>query len=107
MTPLPPCCPRPPGFHGPLPHESSTLVCTIDRSFPLMFIVQGDACPVAGVNWTQLTISLTNLGRLARFLAGLWALSMANYDNKAMEIVGNLWKSSWEVFLPPSARRPF
>ena len=78
------------------------LVGAIDRSFPLTFIVRGDAYPVAGSNWTQLTISLANFGRLARSPAGLWVLSMANCDDKAMETLGILWKKTWEVFLPPS-----
>ena len=40
------------------------LVRSINRSFPLTFIVPGDAYPVAGGNWTQLTICLANFDRL-------------------------------------------
>ena len=47
------------------------LVRLINRSFPLTFIVRGDAYPVAGGNWTQLTISLAYFDRLARSPAGL------------------------------------
>ena len=54
---------------------------SINRTFPLPFIVRGDAYPVAGGNWTQLTISLANFERLARSPAGLWVLSMANCDD--------------------------
>ena len=57
-------------------------VRSINRSFPLTFIVRGDAYPVAGGNWNQLTISLANFDRLARSPAGLWVLSMANCDEK-------------------------
>ena len=63
----------------------------------------GDGYPVAGGNWTQLTISLANFDRLARSPAGLWVLSMANCDDKAMDTLGTLWKSNWEVGLSPSA----
>ena len=42
------------------------LVRSINRTFPLTFIVRGDAYPVARGNWTQLTISLANFERLAR-----------------------------------------
>ena len=42
------------------------LVRSINRNFPLTFIVRGDAHPVAGGNWMQLTISLANVNRLAR-----------------------------------------
>ena len=83
------------------------LVWSINRNFPLTFIVQGDAYPVAGGNRTQLTISLANFDRLAHSPAGLWLLSMANCDDKAMDTLGTLWKSIWEVHLSPSAFRSF
>ena len=63
------------------------LVGSISRSFPLTFIVRGDAYPVAGGQWTPLTISLANFDHLARSPAGLWVVSMANCDDKAMDIV--------------------
>ena len=80
---------------------------SINRNFPLMFIFRGDPCPVAGGNWTQLTISLANFDRLARSSAGLWVLRMANCNDKAMDTLGTLWKSNWEVGLSPSAFRSF
>ena len=83
------------------------LVRSINCSFPLTFIVRGDAYPVAGGNWTQLTISLANFDRLARSPAGLWVLSMANGIDKAMDTLGTLWKSNWEVLLSPSAFHSF
>ena len=58
------------------------LVRSINRSFPLTFIVREDAYPVVGGNWIQLTISLANFARFARSSAGLWVLSMANCDDK-------------------------
>ena len=64
------------------------LVRSINRSFPLTLIVRGDAYPVTGGNWTQLTISLANFDRLARSPAGLWTLSMASCDDKAMDTLG-------------------
>ena len=83
------------------------LVRSIHRSFPWTFIVRGDAYPVAGGNWTQLTISLANFHCLAHSPARLWVLSMANCDDKAMETLETLWKSNWEVFLSPRAFRTF
>ena len=47
------------------------LVRSINRNFPLTFLVRGDAYPVAGDNWTQLTISLAYFDRLACSRAGL------------------------------------
>ena len=83
------------------------LVRSINRTCSLTFVFRGDAYPVAGGNWTQLTISLANFKRLARSPAGLWVLSMANCDDKAMETLGTLWKSNWEVLLSPSAFHSF
>ena len=83
------------------------LVRSINRNFPLTFIVRGDAYPVVGGNWTQLTISLANFDRLARSPAGLWVLSMANCGDMAMGTLGTLWKSNWKVGLSPSAFRSF
>ena len=80
---------------------------SFNRNFPLTFIARGDAYPVARGNWTQLTISLANFDRFARSPAGLWVLSMANCDDKAMDTLGTLWKSNWEVGLSPSAFRSF
>ena len=83
------------------------LVRSINRTVPLTFLVRGDAYPVAGGNWTQLTISLAYFERLARSLAGLWALSMANCDDKAMETLGTFRKSNWEVLFSASAFHSF
>ena len=83
------------------------LVRSMNRNFPLTFIVWRDAYPVDGGNWTQLTMWLANFDRLARSPAGLWVLSMANCDDKAMDTLGTLWKSNWEVGLSPSAFASF
>ena len=88
-------------------HPQPGLVRSINRNFPLAFIVRGEAYPVARGNWTQLTISLANLDRLARSPAGLWVLSMANCDDKAIDTLGTLWKSNREVLLSPSAFHSF
>ena len=59
------------------------LVRSSNRTFPLTFIVRGDAYPVVGGNWTQFTIFVANFDRLARSRAGLWVLT--NCDDKAMD----------------------
>ena len=83
------------------------LVRSINRSFPLTFILRGYAYPVARGNWTQPTISLANFDCLARSPAGLLVLSMGNCDDKAMDTLGTLRKSNWEVLLSPSAFHSF
>ena len=80
---------------------------SINRNFPLMFIVRGDAYPMAGGNWTQITISVANFERLAGFPAGLLVFSMPNCDGKAIDTLGTLWKSNWEVLLSRSAFHSF
>ena len=62
---------------------------------------------MAGGKWTQLTIFLANFGHLARSPGGLWVLSMAKCDGKAMDTLGAFWKSTCEVGLSPSAFRSF
>ena len=76
---------------------------SINGTFQLTFIFRGDAYPVPGGNGTQLTISLATFDRLAWSPAGLRVLSMANCDDKAMDTLGTLWKTNWELFLSPSA----
>ena len=58
---------------------------------------------MAAGNGTQLTISLANFNRMARSPTRLWVLSIANCDDKAMDNLGTLCKSHWEVLLAPSA----
>ena len=85
------------------------LVRSINRTFPLTAIVRGDAYPVAGGNWTKLTISLANFDRLARSLAGLWLFSMANSDDKSMDTLGTLGRTigRYSFHLVPFARSSF
>ena len=78
------------------------LVLSINRNFPLTS--GGMPTPWPGA---QLAISLANFDHLARSPAGLWGLSMANCDDKAMDTLGTLWKSNWEVGLSPSAFHSF
>ena len=85
------------------------LVRSIHRNFPLTFIVRGDAYPVAGGKWTQLTISLANFDRFARSPAGLWVLSMANCDDKAMDTLRRCGRAigRYSSHLVPFARSSF
>ena len=74
-------------------------VRSINRTFPLTFIVRGDAYTVGGGNWNHLTISLATHKRFADSATGLWMLSITNCDDKAMHTLGTLLKSNWEVLL--------
>ena len=83
------------------------LLRSINGSFPLTFIVRRDAYPVAGGTLTQRTISLANFDRLTCTPAGLWVLSMANCDDKAMHTLGTLCKRRYSCHLVPFTRSSF
>ena len=73
------------------------LIRRVYKSFPLTFLVRGDRYPVSGSSWTQITISLANMGWLCRFFAAAWALRLANRHDKQMPTLGILWKCLFEV----------
>ena len=82
------------------------LVRSIDPSDPLTFLFRGDAYPVTGGNWAQLPMCFANFDHLACSPVGVWVLSMTNYDDKAMDTLGTLWRGNWEVLLSSSAHCP-
>ena len=61
------------------------LVDTIDWGRPLLFIVRGDGYPTAGAEWANLTISLTNVGQLARSPAFVWLIGLGAGLEKDMD----------------------
>ena len=52
---------------------------------------------MAGSSWTHITISLVNMGWFCRSPGGVWALGLANCDDKQMPTLGIFWKSLFEV----------
>ena len=52
---------------------------------------------MAGNSWTQITISLVNMGWLCRSYACVWAMGLANRDDKQMPSLRILWKRLFEV----------
>ena len=73
------------------------LIRPVDTSVPLTFLVRGDRYCVAGSSWTEITIPLVNMGCLCRSPAGVWAVWLANCDDKDMPTLRILWKSLFEV----------
>ena len=73
------------------------LIRQVDKNSPLTFLARGDGYPVAGSSWTQITICLVSMGWLCRSPAGVWALGLANCDDKQMPTLGILWKRLFEV----------
>ena len=68
-----------------------SLVDSIDWSRPLTFILRGDACPYAGVSWTQLSLGLLNHGKGARTPANLWVIRMAACGDNDMAALATTW----------------
>ena len=56
----------------------------IDWSFPLTFIVRGDGYPCAGGEWSQLSVSIANMGLWGQIPACVWVIGLAICGDKAM-----------------------
>ena len=101
----------PPGSYGPSPdgsiHPLTAGRGAVNQPQLPIYVHRPDKCLPRGRGQLDPTHSLANFDRLARSPAGLWVLSMANCDDKAMDTFGTLWKSNSEVALSPSAFRSF
>ena len=65
----------------------------IDWSFPLTFIVRGDGYPCAGGEWSQLSVSIVNMGLWGRIPACVWVIGLAICGDKQMATLATLWKA--------------
>ena len=68
-----------------------------DTSMPLTLIVRRDAFPVAGTQWSQLSITFANRDQLARNLSHQFIIGVAYCDDKDATILANLWESNIKV----------
>ena len=64
---------------------------------PLVFIVDGDGYPVAGVSWTQLTIRIRNHEHPARNAAHIWVLELANCGDSNLKDLRRVWNKNLRV----------
>ena len=69
----------------------------IDWSFPLTFIVRGDGYPCAGGEWSQLCVSIANMGLWGRTPACVWVIGLAICGDKAMATLATLWEDNIKV----------
>ena len=75
----------------------SPLCRKIDCSFPLTFIVRGDGYPCAGGEWSQLSISIVNMGLWGSIPACVSVIGLAICGDKQMATLATLWKVNIEV----------
>ena len=69
----------------------------IDWSFPLTFIVRGDGYPCAGGEWSQLSVSIANMGLWGRVPACVWVIGLSICGDKAMATLATLWEDNIKV----------
>ena len=69
----------------------------IDWSFALTFIVRGDGYPCAGGEWSQLSVSIANMGLWGRIPACVWVIGLAICGDKAMATLATLWEDNIKV----------
>ena len=69
----------------------------IDWSFPLTFIVRGDGYPCAGGEWSQLSVSIANMGVWGRIPPCVWVIGLAICGDKAMATLATLWEDNIKV----------
>ena len=66
----------------------------IDWSFPVTFIVGGDGYPCAGGEWSQLSVSIANMGLWGRIPPCVWVIGLAICGDKAMATLATLWEDN-------------
>ena len=69
----------------------------IDGSFPLTFIVRADGYPCAGGEWSQLSVTIVNMGLWGRISACVWIIGLAICGDKQMATLATPWKANIEV----------
>ena len=69
----------------------------IDWSFALTFIVKGDSYPCAGGEWSQLSVSIVNMGLWGCIPACAWIIRLAICGDKQMATLATLWEANIEV----------
>ena len=73
------------------------LANVIDWSWPLTFLVRGDAYRCAGGSWTQLSVGILNHGARGRSPAYLWVIGMAVCGDSDMAALATIWAENVQV----------
>ena len=64
---------------------------------PVMLIVCGDAFPISGIQWSQISLTFGNWGALARNLSHMFITGVAYTDDKDASVVAHLWDKKIKV----------
>ena len=69
-----------------------------DSSMPVMLIIRGDAFPISGTQWSQISLTFGNWGALARNLSHTFKVGVAYTDDKDASALARLWDKNIKVF---------
>ena len=61
-----------------------------DSSMPVMRIIRGDAFPISGTQWSQISLTFGNWGPLARNLSHTLIIGVAYTDDKDASVLARL-----------------
>ena len=68
-----------------------------DSSMPVMLIIRGDAFPISGTQWSQISLTFGNCGALARNLSHTFMIGVAYTDDKDASVLARLWDKNIKV----------
>ena len=68
-----------------------------DSSMPVMLIIRGDAFPICGTQWSQISLTFGNWGALARNLSHTFIIGVAYTDDKNASVLARLWDKNIKV----------
>ena len=68
-----------------------------DSSMPVMLIIRGDAFPISGTQWSQISLTFGNRGALARNLSNTFIFGVAYTDDKDASVLARLWDKNIKV----------
>ena len=68
-----------------------------DSSMPVMLIIRGDAFPIFGTQWSQISLTFRNWEALARNLSHTFIVGVAYTDDKDASVLARLWDKKIKV----------
>ena len=64
---------------------------------PVMLIIRGDAFPISGTQWSQISLTFGNRGALARNLSHTFIIGVAYAHDKDASVLARLWDKNIKV----------
>ena len=68
-----------------------------DSSMPVMLIIRGDAFPISGTQWSQISLTFGNWEALARNLSDTFIIGSTYTDDKDASVLARLWDKNIKV----------